>query len=913
MAEPDDSWDQIDWDQKIDVEQHEKEQKNTPVVASANFKLNFDEDNENYYEINQMRKKQEVASKRSNRKHKSRANYKEELPYSFKELVKIRSEDQFQNVIFEIFGNFGKFILTHEQDLSDESLIELFKIDVMLLEVPFMYHNKLLLERISKIESFWMQTIQLIEQFFESKWKDPKYLLLIDMKGLFENIESLMFFMIVQNLMKDELERIFGLLLTTINKYADREYFSVKKLQQILKVYNGLSNNLDMFEIIPSIHDLKNYPENLDKNIVHGEYPDVISYLKVQLPLLKEDFMCKLRSGFDHLKNIVNIDRVIRTHDATIFPNVQIKIEWHKLWNMNCPIILAQLNYHANFFNGQILCFTSSQKCEDLVVATVLKCGNIESIDQMKSVVIEIKKTENIEDIFEKEFFMVEPKSFFDPYYQVFGVLKSLNEHNFPFRSRILDMNREYHFPNYDHPDYYDYKNYSLRVDKIDDWIKCDLGLESMQVDAVYRGISNDFSVLVGPPGSGKTFIGLQLLDILLKNTDEKILILTQTNNALDKFLIGCLQFTDKIARLGGQCKNETIEPYIASTNVPYESRSYLKKLQAQQGDTVTDLMEANEDLAKVFQQISLHYRLSEEINQLNSYCNIKEKRVYGMTTSYAAHNGAINKLLKPGIVIIEEASEILESHILASLTKETKHVIMIGDHHQLRPQTNSYNLQRNFDFNISLFERLIFNKYSYVSLDVQRRMRPEFCDLVRETIYKDLKDGPNVKSYPNVKGMSKNFFVLNHDFPESISETSKENPFEVDFISNLYQKLLDFGNDSSEIVILTPYAAQAKKFKLKLRELSLPRVRVAILDAYQGEESNIILLSLVRSNKTNDIGFLAMENRISVILSRAKLGFYICGNIKCFANSSRVWRKIKDIFIRHKVIENSIPRDFGI
>lgn len=655
---------------------------------------------------------------------------------------------------------------------------------------------------------------------------------------------------------------------------------------------------------------MESSPENLDKNLIHGEYENVISYLKIQLPLLKEDFMCKLRSGFDHLKKMENVDRVIRTHDAIIFPNVQIKIEWHKLWNINCPIILAYLDYHGNFFNGQILCFTSSQKLDDLVVAKVLKCGNIECVDQMKSVIIEILRTENVENIFDRDFYMIEPKTFFDPYHQVFEVLKSLNEHNFPFKKRILNINRDNHFPAYEHPDYYEYKDYSLNVNSIDDWLKCDSGLEKMQVQAVYKGISNDFSVLVGPPGSGKTFIGLQLLNILINNTNEKILILTQTNNALDKFLIGCLQFTKEIVRLGGQCKNETLEPYIASTNVPFESRSYLKKLQAMQGDSVMKLLEENEDFQKVFKQVSIHYRLSEEINQLNSYSNINNKRIFGMTTSYAAHNGAINKMLKPGIVIIEEASEILESHILASLTKETKHVIMIGDHHQLRPQTNSYDLQRNFDFNVSLFERLIFNKYSYTALDVQRRMRTEFCDLVRETVYPGLKDGPNVQKYPNVKGMNRNFFVLNHNYPESANETSKENVFEVDFILNLYQELIEFGNTPNEIVILTPYAAQAKKFKFKLRELSLPRVRVAILDAYQGEESNIILLSLVRSNRNNDIGFLAMENRISVILSRAKFGFYICGNIDCFANSSRTWRKIRDIFIRHKVIENSVPND---
>lgn len=623
--------------------------------------------------------------------------------------------------------------------------------------------------------------------------------------------------------------------------------------------------------------------------------------------------MCKLRSGFDFLRGASSIDRVTRTHDAVIYPKVQIRLEWHTLWNMKCPIILAHLNYHANFFNGQILCFTTNSNFNDLVVATVLKCGHIESMDQVNSVVIEIKRTENIDKIFNEDFFMIEPKSFFDPYYQVFGAMKSLNEHNFPFKHRILEMNRDSLLPTYEHPCCYEFRNYSLSIDNINDWKQANLELESAQVDAVYQGISNDFSVIVGPPGSGKTYIGLQLLDLLLHNTNEKILILTQTNNALDKFLLGCLDFTDDIVRLGGQCKEEKLEAFIASTTNSFESRSYIKKLQAHQGDAVTSLLEKNEDLQKVFQQISLHYRLTDEINQLNSYHNICEKRILGMTTSYAAHNSAINKMLKPGIVIIEEASEILESHVVASLTKETKQVIMIGDHHQLRPQTNSYNLQRNYGFNVSLFERLISQKYSYVELDVQRRMRPEFCDLVRETIYKSLKDGPNVLNYPEVKGMSKSFFVLNHSYPETSSETSKENLFEVDYILKLYEKLISLGNLPHEIVILTSYAAQAKRFKQKLCESSLPRVRVAVLDAYQGEESNIILLSLVRSNKQNDIGFLAIENRISVILSRAKFGFYICGNIDCFANASRKWHKVREIFKRHKVIDNSVPDDFEL
>ena len=266
--------------------------------------------------------------------------------------------------------------------------------------------------------------------------------------------------------------------------------------------------------------------------------------------------------------------------------------------------------------------------------------------------------------------------------------------------------------------------------------------------------------------------------------------------------------------------------------------------------------------------------------------------------------------MLKPGIVIVEEASEVLESHVLVSLTKETKQLIMIGDHQQLRPLTNSYELVKNCNFNMSLFERLIRNNFEFLTLDVQMRMQGKICDLVRGTIYKTLKDGGKVTDYPDVKGMSENFFCLNHSHEESIGdgETSKENLFEAEFVVQLCNHLISKGNEAKQITILTAYAAQSQRIRKCLKELSITNVRVAVLDAYQGEESEIILLSLVRSNKRRDIGFLATENRIAVVLSRAKFGFYIVANMDCLAEASSTWRKIRDIMKWLNVIGEKIP-----
>jgi superfamily I DNA and/or RNA helicase len=65
--------------------------------------------------------------------------------------------------------------------------------------------------------------------------------------------------------------------------------------------------------------------------------------------------------------------------------------------------------------------------------------------------------------------------------------------------------------------------------------------------------------------------------------------------------------------------------------------------------------------------------------------------------------------------------------------------------------------------------------------------------------------------------------------------------------------------------------------------------MRIAVLDNYQGEESDIILLSLVRNNDENKIGFLSIENRVCVALSRAKNGLYIMGNMTQLCSDSKV------------------------
>lgn len=80
-----------------------------------------------------------------------------------------------------------------------------------------------------------------------------------------------------------------------------------------------------------------------------------------------------------------------------------------------------------------------------------------------------------------------------------------------------------------------------------------------------------------------------------------------------------------------------------------------------------------------------------------------------------------------------------------------------------------------------------------------------------------------------------------------------------------------------------------------------LKGLKIVVVDNYQGEENDIILLSMVRSNEMGNVGFLKIENRICVALSRAKYGLYIIGNMDNLYNSGELWKNIKATLIEQE------------
>ncbi|KAJ8468551.1 hypothetical protein ONZ45_g17203 [Pleurotus djamor] len=327
----------------------------------------------------------------------------------------------------------------------------------------------------------------------------------------------------------------------------------------------------------------------------------------------------------------------------------------------------------------------------------------------------------------------------------------------------------------------------------------------------------------------------------------------------------------------------------------------------------------------------------------------LKEKQVIGCTTTAAAKYAPALQAAAPNVLLVEEAGEILESHVLAALGKHKEQVILIGDHKQLRPKVNNYMLTvekgEGYDLNMSLFERLVIKGYPHQTLNQQHRMRPEISSLVRELTYPDLVDAPKTQNRPDVRGLRDNVVLINHDKPEDdipdvadrFATSSKQNSFEVDLVIHIVRYLAQQGYGTDSMVVLTPYLGQLNLFFRRLKNDTDPilndldsydlvraglmtpasakvnksSLRLATIDNYQGEEADIVVISLTRSNSSHDIGFMFSPERLNVLLSRARLGLIMVGNTTTFSSSKKggeIWGKLFDLLRKAGHVYEGLP-----
>lgn len=242
----------------------------------------------------------------------------------------------------------------------------------------------------------------------------------------------------------------------------------------------------------------------------------------------------------------------------------------------------------------------------------------------------------------------------------------------------------------------------------------------------------------------------------------------------------------------------------------------------------------------------------------------LREKRIIGCTTTAAAKYTKLITSAQPDIVIVEEAGEIQESHIVTALTPSVKQLILIGDHKQLRPKVNNYNLTvekgDGYDLNRSLFERLILQGHPHTTLQKQHRMHPEISVLVKELTYPDLEDGPNTTTRERLLGLEERVIFVNHSYPELQNEriadrrdqgskSSKENAFEAQMVLKTVRYLAQQGYGTKNMVVLTPYLGQLRLIRDSLMDEVDPWL--SDLDSFELIQAGLMTQAAAKVNKS--------------------------------------------------------------
>jgi hypothetical protein len=359
---------------------------------------------------------------------------------------------------------------------------------------------------------------------------------------------------------------------------------------------------------------------------------------------------------------------------------------------------------------------------------------------------------------------------------------------------------------------------------------------------------------------------------------------------------------------------------------------------------------EKREELANAMVQIEEARNEIWQLQDQNHEEVLRTRRVIGVTTTKAAMMKDLLDSVAPGIVMIEEAGEVLEAHVLTSISPGCERLIMIGDHKQLRPKCEFYPLTceagRGHNLNCSLFERLA-TKLPIATLSTQWRMHPEISAIAKQNTYPELIDADVVSDHPPVRGIPKRVTFVDHFYPEDGADNladgteavSKSNAYEVGMVVATVKYLLQQGYQPTDLVILTPYLGQVLRIQQALSGAKLcaligdldlkdaykrldgaegfdvqaaaslrdrdSGIRVATIDNYQGEEADVAVISLVRGStaalgaaaedgKRTSIGFLKEPQRVNVLFTRAKHGMVVFGNrVTLERAGGEVWRSI--------------------
>lgn len=367
---------------------------------------------------------------------------------------------------------------------------------------------------------------------------------------------------------------------------------------------------------------------------------------------------------------------------------------------------------------------------------------------------------------------------------------------------------------------------------------------------------------------------------------DWKILISSTTNVAVDRILNGLLQLDfEDFVRVGSIKK-------IAKPVLPYSVHA-----------TGTDSQELK-DLQEMLRsgdatpQEKHHIRRSIEKHRLGeNKKKLSKVKVVGVTCAASAFS-CLDSLTFP-VVLIDESSQMTEPSSLLPIAKFGCHkLLLVGDPKQLDPAVQGSEAAHDQGLEQTLFDRLTKLGYEPTVLRTQYRCHPVISNIANTLFYGGcLIDGisqedrlPLVDEFPTLC-----FYDVSCGKDCSDSAGSYYNQEEADFVVFLIQVLICSGVEPCNIGVITLYKSQMYKIIAILGLTSsgmhkeVKSVLVSTVDAFQGGERDVIILSCVR---TNNVGFIDNEKRTNVALTRAKHHLLIVGNLNNLSKNN-LWSSV--------------------
>lgn len=254
---------------------------------------------------------------------------------------------------------------------------------------------------------------------------------------------------------------------------------------------------------------------------------------------------------------------------------------------------------------------------------------------------------------------------------------------------------------------------------------------------------------------------------------------------------------------------------------------------------------------------------------------------------------------------LVDEATQCHELQTIKAITKSTKKFILVGDQCQLGPVFQSQDSEK---FGItSTFERLVSSEDGkWVRLRKQYRMHSTISDLSSKLFYDgeiqtgiDDSDRAKYKQYKNIFKSGQPIIFYDLKSKEKRQRDSIANDSEKKLVLEILEEFMkNPGFDTSSLAIISNYSSQIYNIKSDLKKnvkfgrYQRERLEVDTVDAFQGREKDFVIISTVRSNRFQQVGFLKDSRRMNVGLTRAKHGVVIIGNRHTLENEP-MWNEM--------------------